>query len=130
MKKSFLLALWGGMFILCAGLGFVPDPTGAWRVFLTLLAVAFFVPPALLLRTGDRDMVKLVRNLAALSLGATGLLLALNFLMALGSETLGNVLHGILTIVSSPMICSGYWALSLFLWACLLMGSFKVLSKR
>ncbi|HIS60046.1 MAG TPA: hypothetical protein IAC17_06375, partial [Candidatus Faecousia faecipullorum] len=64
------------------------------------------------------------------SLGATGLLLALNFLTALGSETLGNVLHGILTIVSSPMICSGYWALSLFLWACLLMGSFKVLSKR
>ena len=48
MKKSFLLALWGGMFILCAGLGFVPDPTGAWRVLLTLLAVAFFVPPALL----------------------------------------------------------------------------------
>ena len=130
MKKSYLLALWGGMFILCAGLGFVPDPTGAWRVFLTLLAVAFFVPPALLLRTGDRDMVKLVRNLAALSLGTTGLLLALNFLMALGSETLGNALHAILTIVSSPMICSGYWALSLFLWACLLMGSFKVLSKR
>lgn len=130
MKKSFLLALWGGMFILCAGLGFVPAPTGAARVFLTLLAVAFFVPPALLLRTGDRDMVKLVRNLAALSLGVTGLLLALNFLTALGSETLGNVLHGILTIVSSPMICSGYWALSLFLWACLLMGSFKVLSKR
>lgn len=130
MKKSFLLALWGGMFVLCAGLGFVPAPTGAGRVLLTLLAVAFFVPPALLLRTGDRDTVKLVRNLAAISLGATGLLLALNFLMALGSETLGNVLHGILTIVSSPMICSGYWALSLFLWACLLMGSFKVLSKR
>lgn len=130
MKKSYLLALWGGMFVLCAGLGFVPAPTGAGRVLLTLLAVAFFVPPALLLRTGDRDMVKLVRNLAGISLGATGLLLALNFLMALGSETLGNVLHGILTIVSSPMICSGYWALSLFLWACLLMGSFKVLSKR
>lgn len=130
MKKSYLLALWGGMFVLCAGLGFVPAPTGAGRVLLTLLAVAFFVPPALLLRTGDRDTVKLVRNLAAISLGATGLLLALNFLMALGSETLGNVLHGILTIVSSPMICSGYWALSLFLWACLLMGSFKVLSKR
>ena len=130
MKKSFLLALWGGMFVLCAGLGFVPDPTGAARAFLTLLAVAFFVPPALMLRTGDRDMVKLVRNLAALSLGATGLLLALNFLTALGSETLGNALHAILTIVSSPMICSGYWALSLFLWACLLMGSFKVLSKR
>lgn len=130
MKKSYLLALWGGMFVLCAGLGFVPAPTGAGRVLLTLLAVAFFVPPALLLRTGDRDTVKLVRNLAGISLGATELLLALNFLTALGSETLGNVLHGILTIVSSPMICSGYWALSLFLWACLLMGSFKVLSKR
>ena len=38
-------------------------------------------------------------------------------------KLLGLVLHYVLTIVSSPMICSGHWAMSLFLWACLLMVS-------
>ena len=67
----------------------------------------------------------LVRNLCALSLGLTLLLLIVNFMTALSSEFLGTVVYGILTVVSAPMICSGYWVLSLFLWACLLMVSLK-----
>ena len=55
--------------------------------------------------------------------------LILNFVLAVGSETLGDVLHSVLTIVSAPMICSGYWVLSLFGWACLLMVSIKLLKK-
>jgi len=35
------------------------------------------------------------------------------------------VLHIMLVIVSSPMVCSGNWALSLFLWACLLVASLR-----
>ena len=68
---------------------------------------------------------KLVCNLSALSLGLTLILLVLNFLTALQSEFLGQVLHYTLVIVSSPMICSGHWAMSLFLWACLLIASRK-----
>ena len=56
-------------------------------------------------------------------------LLVANFLSALGSVTLGDVLYGMLVIVSSPMVCSGYWVLSLFLWACLLMSSLSQLKK-
>ena len=56
--------------------------------------------------------------------------LVLNVLCAVRSELLGRVLHAVLTVVSSPMLCSGYWALSLFLWACLLMVSLKVLRKK
>ena len=134
MNRKFLFALWGGLFIVCAAMGFIPNPAGAGRVLLTLLSVAFFVPPALALyqaiQDGDRPVLRLIQNLSALSLGLTLVLLVLNFLSALRSETLGDILYNILTIVSSPMVCSGCWVLSLFLWACLLMVSLKGLRKK
>ena len=134
MTNKALFTLWGGLFILCAGLGFIPEPEGALGVLLTLAALASFLPPAVLLfRAGrDRDLhcLKLVRNLSALSLGLTLALLIVNFLTALSSETLGTLVYYILVIVSSPMVCSGHWAMSLFLWACLLMVSLQQLKKK
>ena len=134
MKKSTLYVLWGCLFIICAGLGFIPQPAGAARVVLTALSLAFFVPPAWLLHRAarDRDLptLRLVRGLSALSLGLSLTLLVLNVLSALSSEWLGNILYYVLVIVSSPMVCSGYWALSLFLWACLLMVSLQQLKKK
>ena len=134
MKKPYLYALWGCLFIICAGLGFIPEPAGTSRVLLTLLSMVFFVPPALLLyraaKEGDKPALQLVRNLSALSLGLTLLTLVLNVLSAMRSELLGNILYYVLIIVSSPMICSGYWVLSLFLWACLLMVSLSQLKKK
>lgn len=129
MTKKKLFVLWGGMFILCAGLGFIPGPTGALRVLLSAVSLAFFVPPGLLLyraaKTGDRATVVLIRNLAALSLILTAVLLVLNFLAVLSTEAAGTMLYYMLVMVSSPMICSGNWAVSLFLWACLLMAALK-----
>lgn len=133
MKKSVLFALWGCLFILCAGLGFIPEPAGVVRGLLTAVSVLFFLPPVLLVYNGakekDAHTLKLVRNLAALSLVLTLALLVANFLTAMGSELLGTVLYYVLVIVSSPMVCSGYWVLSLFLWACLLMVSMRELRK-
>ena len=133
MKKSHLFVLWGGLYSICAGLGFIPEATGAGRFFLTALSLVFFLPPALLLwqasREKDLHTIQLVRNLSALSLLLTALTLIGNFLTALSSEFWGNVLYGMLVILSSPMICCGYWALSLFCWACLLMVSLKLLKK-
>jgi len=125
MKQTRLYALWAVLFILCAGLGFIPEPEGAAATVLTILSVSFFVPPALLLYRGDQQDALLIRNLSALSLGLTLALLILNFLTAFSSETLCKILHYVRTIAASPMICSGHWAMSLFLWACLLMGSLK-----
>ena len=133
MKKNVLCALWGGMFILCAGLGFIPDPQGALKGLLMAVSVCFFVPPALLLykaqKEADENTLKLVRNLSLLSLGFSLAGILLNILCATGSEALGNVLYSILIIISSPMICCGNWALSLFFWACLLMESLTLLKK-
>lgn len=133
MTKRSLFALWGGLFILCAGLGFIPEPAGVLAGLMTALSVLFFLPPALLLyrAAGEKDMavLKLVRSLSALSLCLTLILLVVNFMTFLSSETLGTVLYYILVIVSSPMVCSGNWALSMFLWACLLMASLRELKK-
>lgn len=129
MKNQYLFALWGALFILCAGLGFIPEPAGALRILLTGLSVLFFLPPAVLVWKGRRErnrrQLALVRDLSIISLSLSVLLLIANFLSAFHSELLGNILHGVLVVVSSPMICSGHWALSLFLWACLLIGSLK-----
>jgi multidrug efflux pump subunit AcrB len=92
---------------------------------MTLAALLFFLPPAALLyraaKEKDSHTLQLIRNLSALSLVLTAVLLVVNFLTALSSEALGNFFHGMLVVVSSPMVCSGHWALSLFCWACLLM---------
>lgn len=134
MKKSFLYAAWGGMFLLCAMLGFLEEPEGAARVSLTVLSLLFFCPPAFLLwqawETGDRHTAAVIRNLSALSLGLTAALVIGNILSVFGSDALGVFLHALLTIVSAPMVCSGYWVVSLFFWACLLLVSWKILRKK
>lgn len=123
MKKSILFSIWACMFIVCAVLGFIPEATGMARIAFTLLGIVFFLPPALLLRQADPATSRLIRNLSALSLGITVLTLVLSILSATGSRWLGDFFHAVLTVVSSPMMCCGYWALSLFLWACLLLAS-------
>lgn len=133
MKKSTLFALWGGLFILCAGLGFIPEPEGLLGSVLTCLSVLFFLPPALLYwrahREGDKNTLKLLRNLSAASLLATVALLIANFLSLAAPELLGNLLYTVFIIVTAPMVCSGYWLLPLFLWACLLIVCQKALKK-
>ena len=134
MNQKILYGLWGLFFLLCGGLGFAVDAAGKWQWVLMMLSLVHFLPPAFLLyrarKDGDRNTALLVRNLAALSLLLTLVTLILNLILAVRSEALGNVLHSILIVVSSPMICSGHWALSLFLWACLLMAGAKGSRKR
>lgn len=128
MKKTVLFALWGGLFVISAALGLADNTkAGLW------VSILFFLPPSLLLydagKAGDKSAVLLIRNLAALSLGLTLVLLILNVVFAVRSQAVGNFLHGILGVVSTPMLASGYWALSLFLWACLLMVGRKLAKK-
>ena len=127
MVRKSVAGLWGGLFIVCAGLGFIPRPSAFARNLMTLAAVIFFVPPAVLLwqarKQGDRHTRAVVRSLSLASLGLTVLLIALNIVFATASEAAGGLLNSVLIVVSSPMICGGSWALSLFLWACLLMVS-------
>ena len=127
MKNKSLLAIWGIFYIICAGLGFIPEPEGTVRIFLTEISILFFVPPAILLfdafSAGDEKTIRLIRLLSTLSLALTLVLLTANFLAALGASWLGTLLHILLVIGSAPMLCSNYWVLSLFLWAVRLVAS-------
>lgn len=125
MKKSTLYAIWGVFYIICAGLGFIPEPAGIVRGLMMVISVLFFVPPAILLtearQTGDTKTLHRIRNLSILSLALTLILLIANILTAFGSTQLGNVLHVLLVLCSAPMFCAVYWVLSLFFWAALML---------
>lgn len=129
MEKKNVYYIWAGLFILTALLGFITEPNGLVKALMVIAALAFFVPPAYLLKQGDMQDVKLVRNLSIASLVTTAVLLVLNVMSVLASEAVGTGLYALLILLSAPMVCSQSWALSLFLWACLLMVSLKKLKK-
>ncbi len=125
MKTKNLLYIWGAMFIVCACLGFIPAPEGLLKAVCVLAAAGFFVAPGMLLyrfyKDRDRTALGKLAWVAAGSLGAT-LALLLGSVLAVGAPSwVGDVLYGLLVIVSSPMVCSRFWAATLFGWACVLM---------
>ncbi len=134
MSNTVLYALWGVLYALCAGLGFVTEPGAALLILMRLLAVALFVPPLMLnhrfAKAGNRAGLALNRNLSGLWLILTSLLLVGNFLSVLASETVGNMLYALLTVVGSPLVCGGSWAMTIFLWAYVLFDSLAKLKKK
>ena len=134
MNKKLKFILWGVLFAVCAGLGFVPQPEGAAKVLMGILSLGFFAVGGWILwqahADGDTETIRLVRALSLASLTATLALLIANFLSIFASDTLGDLLHYMLTVVSSPMLCAPSWAVSLFLWACLMVVSQKFLKVR
>lgn len=135
MKQKTLYPIWGLLYILCVVLGFMSQRNGAVDVAFTVLSVGFFVPGVLLLidayKEDNKKALLRLRYISLSSLVLTMVLLAANFVSARSSsEVLGDVLYCILAVVSAPMLCSGVWVLTIFLWACLFIASFpKVLGK-
>ena len=134
MKMKSIWLSWLYMFILCAVLGFIPEPTGFFKVLFALIAACFFIPGFVLLTKADhRDDLKTitwVRNIAIAALCLNTVLIMLNFLSALMSEAWGHVLYVMLVIFASPMVCGQYWVLSLFGWAFLMIYAITLLKKR
>lgn len=125
MKLTNLLYLiWGVLFAFCAALGFIPEPEGFTKAIMVMLSVGFFVPGFMLLHqfTQTRDLagLKLLRLLCILALSLDTLLVVVNMLSVGLSDSVGVVLHGMLVILGSPMVCSQYWIVVLFLWALLM----------
>ena len=133
-KNKKLSIAWAVLFGFCAAFGFIPTPDGVLMALMVTLSLAFFVPPAMLLYRAvpreDWQTIRRIRNLSILSLGSTMTMLILNFLSVGASAAVGNVLYWLLILVSAPMVCGQFWAVSLFLWACLLMVSIAQLKNR
>ena len=129
MKKVNLYFIWVCLYVLCACLGLIPNPKGALHIFMTVLSILFFLPPLLLLldaqRSEDKKTILFLRKLSIASLGLTVLLLIANIATFMASEVLGDLLYYTLVFVSVPMVCSGHYSLSLFLWAYLLFSTWK-----
>lgn len=133
MSNTVLYALWGGLYALCAGLGFITAPGEGLQFLMTVLSVALFVPPFILnyraAKADDRRTLMLVRSLALSWLVLASLLLVGNFLTVFAAQWIGNLLYTLLILVGSPMVCSGSWALGLFCWACLFFDARAKLKK-
>ena len=134
MNKKLLFILWAGLFVLCAALGFVSDPGVALKILMYLLSFGFFGLGGWILWQAkaqeDTATLILIRALSAASLVMTMMLLVINFLSVFSALWVGNLLHHMLVIVSAPMFCAPSWATSLFLWACLMVVSHNILTKK
>lgn len=127
--NKWLYCGWGVLYVVCVALGLIQDTTPIVRIALLIISIIFFLPGAMLLYNGikqdDRKTVLRIRWLSIASLALTLLgLIALFFCAASGNETALDLAFEALLVVSAPMICSQYWVVSLFLWACLLSASF------
>ena len=133
MKKRNLHIGWAALYVICTALAFIPEPPAVLAGIMVVLGVAFFAPPAVLLyRAYSRQewgTVRLIRNLSYLSLGLTAMVLILNVLSVGALEMVGNMLYGLLILVSTPMVCAQAWVVGLFGWACLLTVSRVLLKK-
>ena len=134
MSNNVLYIIWAALYVICAGLGFIPSPEGAAYWILLFFSLLFFVPPALILyraaKKGEKKVLRRIRNLSLVSLIATLVMIILNIFSVAFTEAMGTALYYILIVVSSPMICGQIWAVSLFLWACLLMAALQQLRKK
>ena len=129
VKKSVVYAIWGVLYCICVGLGFVQEPAGFGKILLVLTSLIFFLPPAYLLwqarKEKSRKTVLVLRLLSGSVLLLSLLLIILNFMSVNWSAQAGLVMYVLLVMFTAPMVCGQYWALSLFLWACILMVSLK-----
>ena len=128
LKYKQLYPAWALLFAVTALLGLIfPAAEGALKFILRLVALSFFLPPWLILLKAqdDRDSKhrKLIRNFSIASLIATLVLICASVTSVGESAILGDALHVALTVVSAPMICGQSYALSMFLWAMLLMAT-------
>ena len=125
MSNKFLYIAWGALYAACAGLGFIAAPEGAAYGLCIFFSLVFFVPPFLLLnraiQEGRTKTVRFFRILSLIWLITALVLILLNILSVLASQTVGVILYYMLILFTAPMICGQIWIISLFLWACLLM---------
>jgi len=134
MTKRNLYIAWAAMYVLCAGLGFIPNPRGTAYAILFIIALLFFIPPAILtwraIQDGDMPELKRIRVICLVWLGLTLTMLALNFLSVSFTAAAGQFVYWLLILVSAPMICGQVWVVPIFLWGCLLSAAWQEIFKR
>lgn len=127
LKYKTLYIIWAVLFVLTAALGFITSAEGTAQLLLRLAAAAFFIPPWVIVtkarKEGAYAHTKRIRRLAALWLLAAMVLLCASIASVNLSDTVGNVLYGVMTVACAPLVCGDFYFLPLFLMATLLIGA-------
>ncbi len=134
MKERILYYVWIGLYIACVGMGTITERSTLMHIILMGLALVFFVPAVILLyggiSTGNSKMLLRVRIVSLCSLVLTLSMIVLNIMAVNAGDRIGTVLNDMLLLFSAPMFCSYWRGVSIFLWACVFVGSFpKMWSK-
>lgn len=133
MKEKILYLFWLAMYIICVGMGTILERNIIIHILLMVLALAFYIPGLLLVIEGikqnDPKILFRVRIVCICSLVLSLILIVANIASVYASSSVGNVLNQVLLIVATPMHCCYYRFISLFLWACLLIGTMPRLWK-
>lgn len=123
---------WAAAYVICTIGGLIPTAEGsAFGLVLMLLGMAFFIPPALLIRYVLKKKrttpLIYVRNISIISLALTLAMILLNLATYNAPDGLQLVCRWLLALVYAPMGClpEQIWYLSLFGWACVLMTALQ-----
>lgn len=122
--------IWVVLFALTAVLGllFPAAENAAGLAALRIVSILFFLPPWLILlkakQERSRHHIRVVRYLSIASLAATLIFFCAAILSVRFSEAVGSLVHILMTIICAPLVCSNFYALPMFGWATLLVGSF------
>ena len=132
MKKSTVFAIWGGLYALCVAMNFLAAyrvPVGWAKAPFVLVSLLFFIPPFYLLFLSKKDKGKKTINalqiISIVSLALFVVLFCLNLASVNWSATTGRVLFYLLISLCAPVVCSQFYVLPLYLWACILMVTRK-----
>lgn len=125
MKKSVVYTLWGILYAICVQLSFATATDSFGKALFVLTSVLFFLPPFYLLwqahKKGDKKTIRFLRILSICVLVLAMVLICMNFASVKWSIQTGFVMYVLLVLFAVPLGCCQYWALGLFLWACVLM---------
>ena len=134
MTNFFLYIAWLILYGICAALGCIAAPTGWLYGLCILCGIAFFLPPAVLLyrasKTGERKTPARILTISLIWLAVTPIMIISNILSVSVSELAGTILHYLLVVLTVPMVTVQFWVLGIFLWACLMVVSIRLLKKR
>lgn len=127
MKEKIYYLFWLAMYIICVGMGTIGERSPFLHILLMVLAIAFFIPGLLLvtegIKTNNIKILFRLRIVCICSLVLTLSLMVANIASVHAPLTVGNTLNQVYLIVAAPMHCCYYRVISIFLWACLLMGT-------
>ena len=133
MKEKILYLFWLAMYIICVGMGTILERNILIHILLMVLALAFYIPGLLLVIEGIKQnnskILLRVRIVCICSLVLSLVFIVANIASVYASSSVGNVLNQVLLIVATPMHCCYYRFISLFLWACLFIGTMPRLWK-